>query len=95
MQCCPSLNGGKNCLSFTQPVLLGNFKSLKTKVSCLFKLTHITEETNKLYDTVLEDPVISPPTYSYMVPKHFLFDVTMASNLECRCLCFYGATIFD
>ena len=27
--------------------------------------------------TVLEDQVITPPTYSYMVPKHFHFNLTL------------------
>ena len=50
MQCHPTLNGGKNCLSSAPTLLLGNFSDLKTEVSCLFLLMHITEGTNNVYD---------------------------------------------
>ena len=44
MQCYKTLNGVKNGSAL--PFLLGNFSYLKTKVSCLLKLMHITEGTN-------------------------------------------------
>ena len=43
MQCYPTLNGGKNCLSSAAPLLLGNFSYFMTKVSCLFQLMHTTK----------------------------------------------------
>ena len=41
MQCCPTLKGGKNCLSSAPTFFLGNFSYLETKIS--FQLMHITE----------------------------------------------------
>ena len=52
MQCYPTLNGGKNCLSSALPLKLGKFSYLKTKVSCLFQHLHITKGTNNLYDII-------------------------------------------
>ena len=51
MQCYPTLNGGKNCLGSTPPSWLGNFGYIKTKVSPLFQLMHITVGKNNLYAT--------------------------------------------
>ena len=51
MQCCPTLNGGKNCLSSALPLLLGKFSYLKSN-SCLLLLLHLTEGTNNIYEII-------------------------------------------
>ena len=46
------MNGGKDCLSSTPPLLFGNFGSSRTEASCLLQLINITKGYT-IYTTML------------------------------------------